>query len=142
MSYRSWTLKHAKKHEIIVQKLKNRTVDEIIEYFLYDNMIINEPEFCPLYKQKKKCHDMEDLNCYLCACPNFRFKDEVGFKEVNGKKLLSFCSINSKKGSVFKTEDAIHQDCSNCTIPHKDKYIKKHFNLDWKLIMKDIEKEN
>ena len=51
-------------------KLEDKTTDEVIEYFKFENMVKNEPDFCPLYKDNKKCHDMEDLNCYLCACPN------------------------------------------------------------------------
>ncbi len=33
---------------------------------------------------------------------------------------------------------SIHHDCSNCTIPHKEKFIKKNFSKDWFEIMKDV----
>jgi len=113
--YGDWFEGHAKKHADIVAKLKNRSDDEIIEYFEYENMRKNEPDFCP-YAKNKKCHDMENLNCYLCACSNFRFND-VGFREVDGKNLKSYCSIESKDGRVFEGKEAIHQDCSSCIVP-------------------------
>ena len=94
MTYEEWFLNQAKLHETIMKKLENRTADEIVEYFKYENMKINEPDFCPLYTLNKKCHEMENLNCYLCACPYFRFNDS-GLKKVNNKVLFSYCSIDS-----------------------------------------------
>ncbi|MCD6173018.1 MAG: hypothetical protein J7J96_04400, partial [Sulfurimonas sp.] len=78
MSYSSWFDAHATKHKKIVDKLvaKGYNTEQIIEYFDFDSMVKHENDFCPLYKDNKKCHDMESLNCYLCACPNFRFNDD------------------------------------------------------------------
>ena len=75
MTYEEWFLQQGELHASVMKKLINKTNDEVIEYFKFENMVNNEPDFCPLYKENKKCHDMEDLNCYLCACPNFRFDD-------------------------------------------------------------------
>ena len=137
MSYEKWFDEHSCKHAEIMERLKNLTTDEVIEYFRFENMQKNEPYFCPLYAKNTKCHDIEELNCYLCACPNFRFDDE-GFKKIEERNLKSFCSIESKKGALFKTDDAIHQDCSSCDVPHKKKYIKTVFSRDWKHMMKDV----
>ena len=137
MSYKDWFEAHGKKHAAVMQKLTHLSDDEVITYFRFENMRIKEPDFCPLYAENKKCHDMEDLNCYLCACPNFRFDDE-GFKEVEGRSLKSYCAIDSKEGDVFKTEDAIHQNCSGCTVPHHEAYIKKHFTRDWFEVMRKV----
>ena len=137
MTYEEWFLNQAKLHETIMKKLENRTADEIVEYFKYENMKINEPDFCPLYTLNKKCHEMENLNCYLCACPNFRFKDD-GFELQDGKTLYSKCGINSKDGSQYIGENYIHQNCSGCIVPHRDKYIKNHFSRDWFEVMKDV----
>jgi len=137
MTYSEWVEEHSKKHQKILEKLKDKSDEEIIEYFDYENMRKNEEDFCLLYKDNKKCHDMDDLNCYLCACPHFRFKDEMGFEQKEGKTVFSYCSINAKKGKQFVSEDAIHHDCSDCFIPHKKGYIKKKFSRDWKSIMKD-----
>lgn len=120
-----------------MRKLTHLSDKSVIAYFRYDNMRLHEPDFCPLYAEGKKCHEMENLNCYLCACPNFRFDDE-GFEEIEGKSLKSYCAVDSKEGSRFVTDDAIHQDCSGCTIPHCEAYIEKHFNRDWFEIIKAV----
>ena len=144
MSYESWFDEHGTKHKKIVDKLvkNNYTKEQIIDYFDFDNMVKNENEFCPLYKDNiagkvnpsgKKCHDMDSLNCYLCACPNFRFNDE-GLDTYNEFKILSKCDINN--GEEFTGKGVIHQDCSKCTVPHHKAYVLKNFDYDWKKIMK------
>ena len=138
MTYEEWFIKQGNLHSNVMKKLTNKSIDEIIEYFKFENMVKNEPDFCPLYKDNKKCHDMEDLNCYLCACPNFRFKDEGFEKMPDGKTLFSVCSIKSRDGSQYIGEDYIHQNCSGCVVPHRAKYIKKNFNTNWFEVMKDV----
>ena len=128
MSYESWFENHAQKHKLIVNKLSHLSKDEIIEYFRFENMVLNEPDFCPLYKDNKKCHDLKELNCYFCGCPNFRLE-----------KTKSFCDIDSKDGgSIVSKNGFIHQDCSKCTVPHHEQYVKKHFDLDWKKVMSKV----
>jgi len=126
VSYLSWFEKHAKKHSEIVKRVPK---EDLIEYFRWENISKSDVEFCPLFAQNKKCHDMENLNCYLCACPNFRFDD-------NAKRLKSWCSIDSKDGAQIEHNGIIHQDCSGCTVPHDERYIKKHFDTNWLNIMK------
>lgn len=138
MSYLKWFESHAKKHKEIIEKLEYLSTDEIIDYFSFENMVKNEPDFCPLYKQNKKCHKIEELNCYFCACTNFRFIDETKAKEIDGKKQLSYCSINSKDGSLFHSKMAIHQNCTNCLVPHKKNFIKKNFSKNWIKAMKEV----
>ena len=138
MTYEEWFIQQGNLHANVMKKLTDKSVDEVIEYFKFENMVKNEPDFCPLYKDNKKCHDMEDLNCYLCACPNFRFKMEGFEKTDDGKTLFSVCSIKSRDGSQFIGDDYIHQNCSGCIVPHRAKYIKKHFNTNWFEVMKDV----
>lgn len=137
MSYSSWFESHGKKHKNIMQKLTPLSDEEVIQYFRFENMVEKEPDFCPLYKENKKCHNMEMLNCYLCACPNFRF-DDNGFRKEGDKTVYSICDIDSKDGAIFQTEEAIHQNCSGCAVPHHEAYIKKHFSRDWFEIMKKV----
>jgi hypothetical protein len=137
MSYKSWFQSHGKKHKEIVDRLSHLSDNELIEYFRYENMVKNEPDFCPLYEDNKRCHNMENLNCYLCACPNFRF-DDNGFREEEGRTLFSYCNINSIGGNQFKSESAIHQNCVGCLLPHREIYIKKLFSRDWFKIMKAV----
>lgn len=137
MSYNSWFQQHGEKHQAILKKLTHLSSEEIIAYFRFENMLKHEPDFCPLYKEQKKCHDIPKLNCYLCACPHFRFNDE-GLTEMYGKKLYSTCSINSKEGKRFIDDTAMHQDCSNCTIPHHESYIRTIFQRDWFEMMASV----
>ena len=137
MSYQKWFEAHGNKHKEIMQKLTKLSNDEVIAYFRFENMCEKEPDFCPLYKEKRKCHEIESLNCYLCACPNFRFNDE-GILKKDAKTIYSTCNINSKDGDIFQTEEAIHQDCSGCLVPHQEAYIKEHFSRDWFEIMKKV----
>jgi len=135
MSYTEWFNTHASKHKKIVDKLikQNYSKEQILEYFDFDNMVEYETEFCPLYKDNKKCHDMDELNCYMCACPNFRFNDN-GLDIYNEFKILSKCDIDN--GEEFKGKGVIHQDCSNCTVPHHKSYVLKSFSLNWREMMK------
>jgi Zn-finger protein len=117
MSYQKWLKQYNLKRQNILDKLSHLTKDEVIKYFDFENMKKEEPEFCPLYKDNQKCHDTQNLNCYFCACPEFKVDD-----------TKSFCIINSKYGSTTKDKNGfIHQDCSSCLIPHNEKYIKKNF---------------
>jgi hypothetical protein len=138
MTYLSWFNEHGQKQKHIVDKLlsSGKSLNEIIDYFDFESMCENEPDFCPLYAEGKKCHDLESLNCFLCSCPNFRFKDE-GIDIINGKTRHSYCSIDSKDGAVGVYGDKIHQDCSGCSVPHHKEYVKKHFHTNWFDIMKD-----
>lgn len=140
MGYKAWFDEHAKKHKKIVDKLLGlgKTKEQIVDYFDFENMVENENDFCPLYKENKKCHDMPKLNCYLCACPNFRFSDN-GIEKVQDKTKYSFCAIDSKDGKQGVYGDKIHQNCSACTVPHAKSYVFKHFDLDWKKIMQKCE---
>jgi len=51
LSYSSWVKSHGEKHKKIMEKLKDLSDDEVIEYFRFENMVEKEPDFCPLYKR-------------------------------------------------------------------------------------------
>lgn len=38
MTYEEWFLNQAKLHKTIMNKLEDKSIDEMIEYFKYDNM--------------------------------------------------------------------------------------------------------
>lgn len=128
MSYRTWFENHGKKHREILEKLEGLSKEEIIDYFAYDNLKVKEPGFCPLFAKNQKCHDMEDLNCYFCGCPNFRFyKDE------------SWCAIDSKDGEQKRGKKGnLYQDCSGCIVPHQKGFIEKNFTKSWREAMKNV----
>ena len=137
MSYKKWFDAHAQKHQAIMNRLTHLSDEEVIVYFRFENMLKNERDFCPLYAENKKCHDTAELNCYLCACPNFRFNDQ-GFTREGEQTLFSTCSIESPEGDRFTSDTAIHQNCTGCIVPHRESYIKKMFNRDWFTIMKEV----
>lgn len=148
MSYTSWFEAHAAKHRALVERLRARGLDreQIIAYFDFDNMVQSEPDFCSMYaktgsdgRRGKRCHDLEPLNCYLCACPFFRFSDE-GFREEGGKTQHSYCSVQSKHGRQGTYGDKIHQDCSDCTVPHRKGYVRRHYDVEWSQIMRKCHK--
>ena len=134
MTYTEWVQNHGKKHQAIMSRLAHLDDQEVIEYFRFENMLIHEPDFCPLYAQNKKCHNIETLNCYLCACPYFVF-DDTGLSKENDKTIYSKCNINSKDGARFESENSIHQDCSGCLIPHDEQYAERVFSRDWARMM-------
>jgi hypothetical protein len=129
-----WFDAHAKKHADIMKTLTYLSNDEVIDYFMFENMQKKHPDFCPLYADNKKCHEIEELNCYFCACNHFRFSDK-GLKEEGIKTVYSICDIDAKESKNFETGNAVHLDCSDCLIPHKRSVIKKYFSRDWKKVM-------
>lgn len=134
MTYKEWFETHAYKHAVIMEKLTHLSESEVIDYFRFENMVINEPSFCLLYAENKKCHDTKELNCYWCACSCFSFNDE-GIKQLRDKTLYSLCSIEGKSGGQFINGVSIHQDCIGCLIPHNKETLKKHFNRNWRVTM-------
>ena len=136
MTYSQWFKQHGEKHAKIMQKLTHLSDNEVIEYFRFENMVEKEPDFCPLYAKNQKCHDMEQLNCYLCACPYFRFNDD-GLYIKEKRIYYSDCSIHAKKGKKFIAENAVHQDCSLCLLPHKVSFIQKIFKREWFAMMQE-----
>jgi hypothetical protein len=139
MTYREWYREFGARHRKIVEGLEGWEPEAIVEYFRYDNMRERHPDFCPLYAEGKRCHEIEDLNCYLCGCPHFRYCNE-GIDRVDGKTRFSLCAIEAKEGRAFETDTAIHQDCSGCPLPHLRGFILKHFDGEWSRIMKGCER--
>lgn len=135
MDYKEWMAQHAEKHWKIIEKLRAAGYDKprMIDYFDYDNMRKNEPDFCPLYAAGEKCHPMEKLNCYLCGCHHFRFTGQP----VDGR--FSRCAINNPSGADRETPEGIHQDCSGCFLPHRESTIRKYFSPTWWRIMKNCD---
>ena len=137
MSYEDWFLAHAAKHEKIIAKLLLKGYDktQIIEYFVYENLSVQEPHFCPLFKDNKRCHHTKELNCFFCGCPYFRF-----FTQPQDN-IYSFCNIKSKYGVLKCYNNEYHQDCSNCKIPHLNDYVLRNYTLNWVDKMKMCKKE-
>lgn len=138
MSYFTWFVEHDQKHYQIIQKLKAQgfSKEAIIDYFVFENMVEKEPHFCLLYANKQKCHDIKYLNCYLCACPHFRFNDE-GIVVKGSVLVKSMCAISSKNASQFIYDNIEHLDCSKCIVPHTKSFVLKHFDEVWHKVMRE-----
>ena len=134
MNYSRWSRVFSRKHAAILATLEGLSVEEVVDYFTYDNMRLNHPEFCPLYAQGRRCHELRELNCYLCACPHFRYCD-TGIERIGRRIRYSYCAVDAPGAAEFWTETAIHQDCSGCLLPHHRGFILGHFDRDWKRIM-------
>ena len=141
MGYKSWFETHAKKHEALVAKLKTQGIagEALVAYFVFENMVKCEPDFCPLYARGKKCHDRAYLNCFLCACPHFRFKDEGLHVRENGVVVKSVCAANARFAKRFVYEGVEHLDCSACVVPHNKAFVRKHLGKTWKEAMQECE---
>jgi len=139
MTYTDWHNMQQSKVSKIVSRLPK---DEVIDYFNWDNMVKYEPDFCPLYKTKSKCHELEDLNCLFCACPHFRHSDRTPLFYNGAVKVMSICSLGSKKASLFVVDNTGHCNCSDCVVPHKNvkvlwsKFKPQNFSHNMSLIEK------
>ncbi len=129
MTYQEWKEKHAKDKVEIIERNNLKEVNDIAEYFKFENMVKNEPNFCGLYKDNVKCHNMKDLNCYYCGCPYFKVNEKP---KTSGKTTItSVCIIDSKfQDKFYENPDVnnvvkVHCDCSKCYIPHKSSFVKK-----------------
>ena len=127
MTYAEWSTDYVTKRSNLITELAKQdyNIEQIINYFDFDNMVANQPTYCGLYASSTKCHNIDKLNCFFCGCPHFTYKDE-GTIQPNGRTLYSSCNINAIKGSEFITDGAVHQDCSNCEIPHRPNFA--HIN--------------
>ena len=83
----------------------------------FKNRSKRDPSQCPYYQKEppQPCHDIEDLNCFLCACPNY-----------NSNILKGGCNINSKKGGYNNLPEGKVWDCSNCKINHTPKEVEEY----------------
>ncbi|MBU3906947.1 MAG: hypothetical protein KKA64_01720 [Nanoarchaeota archaeon] len=69
--------------------------------------------------KETSCHpEVENLNCFLCACPNYE-----------SDKLAGGCKINSQKGRVHfhpNLPEGRIWDCSDCNINHTPDEIRRY----------------
>lgn len=106
------------------QEFIEKHIQRVIEEFDFENQKKKNPEKCVCYSEGK-CHDVENLNCFLCYCP-----------EYDNSITEEGCRINSSKGKwLFDKKLAAGKiwDCSDCDYPHQKKvveeFLRKVFNL-------------
>lgn len=125
--WKSWGLWGLIMHELAKEILKKRTfkileewdcdISKLIDKFNFDLRKKANPEECPCYQQDKPCHNIENLNCLFCFCPNYNLSIEEGG-----------CKINSPKGKYVYSPNGKIWDCSDCDWPHKIENIRSIFS--------------
>jgi len=63
--------------------------------------------------EKERCHDILDLNCLLCACPNYLSEREEGGCSIESRFGIFYEPVNLSAGRVW--------DCSACDVNHSYK---------------------
>jgi Zn-finger protein len=97
-------------------KISPDNIGSIIEHTSFEKRSKRDKSECPYYELEKPCHDIEDLNCLLCACPNYE-----------SDTLKGGCRINSSYGKITEHENLPEGqvwDCSNCSIGHDKDFVK------------------
>ena len=115
-SHRKEILKELKKAGI---ELTLENIPKIINQTSFKIRKKKYPRKCPDYITNKSCHpEIKDLNCFLCACPNYQSDLLEGGCKINSKKGKYHHHPNLPKGKVW--------DCSNCSINHTPKEVEKY----------------
>lgn len=121
------------KKEQRLRELGNFDVYTIAEKFSYKIMQKEYKDFCKLYEKNETCHnlDVKNFNCYACYCPYY--EEEITINEESGLYKIGTCKVKSKFGYYknSQTRDERKKEylilsCSNCTVPHRDIFIKKY----------------
>jgi hypothetical protein len=105
-------------------ELTRENIDIIIHETDYKTRSKKHPDSCPCYNSSGSCHiDIESLNCFLCACPNYSLP-MPGFCKIDSPFKKNFIDNNIPGGFVL--------DCSDCIIPHFQGYLRTYLekNID------------
>ena len=125
MTYSDWHTKYIESITALISSLPYDRVEDIVNYFEYENMRSHHPSHCPLYSEALRCHDVRPLNCLFCACPHFQYSNTPLSAPSDGTKTMSICTIGSKQARRFTHDNISHCDCSQCYIPHTTSHIRK-----------------
>ncbi|MBP7708379.1 hypothetical protein KA107_01740 [Candidatus Pacearchaeota archaeon] len=126
-----------KRKRLVVQRVLQAGLDftlenvpAIVREMSYKVQREKNPGDCPLYSTKP-CHgEVLDLNCFLCACPNYlsEKKDEQG-------EFTGGCSVNCKSGKWivnYPSPAGKVWSCEGCSGFHRgvvvEEYLKTHIS--------------
>ena len=119
-----WEQEHRKK---ILEELRQAGIDfceenipRIIEETSFRVRSKKHPNECPYYLKTppSPCHNIKDLNCFLCACP-----------EYISERLSGGCRLNSRLGKFTYHQNLPEGkvwDCSECKNNHSPASIKRY----------------
>ena len=115
-NFKNQILNEIKKERI---KLTLKNIPKIIKQTSFEVRSKKYPNKCPYYSTNKSCHpEIKDLSCFLCSCPNYDSKKLEGSCKINSKNGKFTYHSNLPKGKVW--------DCSDCTINHSEKEVKRY----------------
>jgi len=100
--------------------LNEDNIERIIKLMSFEQRSKRNPDLCPpYYSIGQSCYpSIEDLNCMLCACPNY-----------DSSRLEGGCRSNSPQGKMNKHKNLPAGqvwDCSACPGYHSPGDIRKY----------------
>ncbi|HRZ85278.1 MAG TPA: cysteine-rich small domain-containing protein [Candidatus Paceibacterota bacterium] len=110
----------------ILEELKEAGVDfssenisKILEEISFRVRSKKYSDKCPYYSQGVSCHpEVDDLNCFLCACPNYESSNLVGGCKINSIQGKFTFHPNLPEGKVW--------DCSDCSVNHSSDEVRRY----------------
>jgi Zn-finger protein len=124
--HRSEILKEIKQAGI---ELAIKNIPEIINETSFKIRSIKHPNKCPYYLKNISCHpEVKDLNCFLCACPNYKSQNLEGGCKINSRFGKWTYHQNLPKGRVW--------DCSYCPTNHSPKELEEYLKENIKKLKK------
>ncbi len=112
-------------------ELKVENIHAIINETSFAVRSVKYPDKCPYYKQSppKHCHsELRDLNCFLCACPDYK-----------NTRTEGGCRIDLPFGKWYHHPDLPRKkiwDCTDCCIPHIPKYVENYLRENMVMLRK------
>ena len=103
-------------HEL-AKKLIVQRIEKILQEWDFEKRKKENPKECFCYTEGK-CHNIPDLNCFFCYCPEYDLSKQEGGCRINDRRGNWFYHNNLPKGKIW--------DCSGCDFPHKKENIKKY----------------
>jgi Zn-finger protein len=107
--------------------MKSRLIQKIIDENRLTNRIKENSSPCPCY-QGDRCHNHlsdYEMICLFCVCPEYKKEEISGGCNLNESKNLTssgkwFYHQNLLTGKIW--------DCSDCTLPHTEGFVRKYLN--------------
>ncbi|MDD5192421.1 MAG: cysteine-rich small domain-containing protein [Candidatus Nanoarchaeia archaeon] len=115
------TLRELKKQKI---ELTINNIPLIIRKTDFKIRSKEHPEKCKCYQTQIPCHDLENLNCFLCGCPEYLSESPTGG-----------CNLNSNLGEYIpydKSPEGKLWACDGCTYPHHPENVEKYLKANMK----------
>ena len=127
-----------KRTQTILKKLKQEniliTLENIPKIIHKTSFAVRSKEHLneckPCYNSGNPCHEMKNLNCFLCNCPQY---DSDYISKENNRYVMGKCKISSKFGEYTNGEVGIW-DCKDCKAYHHPKAVEVYIRNNLKLL--------